>query len=67
MISCLARGDGVLSDLDALRGDAVACTLLGLRNVPEAQRAGEWLARLGKRGVKGLWDATRRLRSGWRR
>ena len=45
MIACLARGDGALSDLDALRADAVARTLLGLRNVPEARRAGEWLAK----------------------
>ena len=61
MIACLARGDGALSDLDALRGDMVARTLLGLRNVPEARRAGEWLARLRTRDVKGLWDAARRF------
>ena len=61
MIASLARGDGALSDLDALRTDAVARTLLGLRNVPEARRAGEWLARLRTRDVKGLWEAARRF------
>ena len=61
MIACLARGDGALSDLDALRGDMVARTLLGLRSVPEARRTGEWLARLRTRDVKGLWDAARRF------
>ena len=61
MIASLARGDGALSDLDSLRADAVARTLLGLRNVPEARRAGEWLARLRTRDVKGLWEAARRF------
>ena len=61
MIASLARGDGALSDLDALRADGVARTLLGLRNVPEARRAGEWLARLRTRDVKGLWEAARRF------
>ena len=61
MIACLARGDGALSDLDALRADAVARTLLGLRNVPEARRAGEWLAKVRTRDVKGLWEAARRF------
>ena len=31
--------------------------LLGLGQVPEARRAGEWLSRLGTGDVKGLWDA----------
>ncbi len=61
IVACLARGDGSLSDLDALRADAVARTLLGLRNVPEARRAGEWLARLRPVDVKGLWEAARRF------
>ena len=30
MVACLSRGDGSLSDLDALRADGVARTLLGL-------------------------------------
>ena len=61
MIACLARGDGALSDLDALRADAVARTLLGLHNVPEARRAGEWLAKVRTGDVKGLWEAARRF------
>ena len=40
IIACLARGDGALSDLDALRADPVARILLGLGNVPESRRAG---------------------------
>lgn len=61
IVACLSRGDGSLSDLDALRADGVARTLLGLRNVPEARRAGEWLARLRPVDVKGLWEAARRF------
>ena len=40
IVASLARGHGALSDLDALRADTVARALLGLRNVPEARRAG---------------------------
>ena len=61
IVACLSRGDGSLSDLDALRADGVARTLLGLGNVPEARRAGEWLARLRPVDVKGLWEAARRF------
>ena len=57
IIASLARGHGALSDLDALRADTVARALLGLGEVPEARRAGEWLARLGAGDVKGLWGA----------
>ena len=57
IIASLARGHGSLSDLDALRADRVASALLGLRKVPEARRAGEWLARLRPTDVKGLWRA----------
>lgn len=57
LICSLARGHGALSDLDALRADSVARTLLGLRRVPESRRAGEWLSRLGASDVKGLWAA----------
>ena len=61
IVASLARGHGALSDLDALRADTVARALLGLRNVPEARRAGEWLARVGTGDVKGLWDAAARF------
>ncbi|MCY4343257.1 MAG: hypothetical protein OXE83_06750 [Gammaproteobacteria bacterium] len=57
IIASLARGNGSLSDLHALRADKVASTLLGLGRVPEARRAGEWLGRLKPRDVKGLWRA----------
>ena len=61
IMASLARGDGALSDLDALRSDRVARTLLGLERVPEARRAGEWLSRLGPGEVKGLWEAAVRF------
>ena len=57
IIVSLARGHGALTDLDALRADKVASTLLGLGNVPEARRAGEWLGRMRPSDVKGLWHA----------
>ncbi|MXX06334.1 MAG: hypothetical protein F4Z71_06185 [Gammaproteobacteria bacterium] len=61
LICSLARGHGALSDLDALRADSVARTLLGLRRVPESRRAGEWLSRLRVADVKGLWSAAVRF------
>ncbi len=61
IVASLARGHGSLSDLDPLRADGVARALLGLRQVPEARRAGEWLVRLGAADVKGLWDAAVRF------
>ncbi len=36
IIKLLARGHGMLSDLDVLRTDTVVHTLLGLRHVPGA-------------------------------
>lgn len=57
IVACLARGDGSLSDLNALRADDVARHPLGPRHVPEARRAGEWLARPTPSDVKGLWAA----------
>ena len=57
IIASLARGHGALSDLDALRADTVASTLLGLGNVPESRRVGEWLGRMSTGEVKGLWNA----------
>ena len=56
MVASLARGHGALSDLDAPRADGVARALPGLRNVPEARRAGERLSRVGTADVKGLWS-----------
>ena len=61
IIASLARGHGSLSDLDALRADKVASALPGLRKVPEARRAGEWLGRLKPSDVKGLRDAAVRF------
>ncbi len=67
IVACLSRGDGSLSDLDALRADDVARTLLGLRNVPRRAVPGSgwrgcvrWTSRVPGRRRGGS-------RSGWRR
>ena len=49
MIASLCGGHGSLSDLDALRADGAAQVLLGLREVPEARRAGGGCRGSGRR------------------
>jgi len=61
LIASLAVGNGALSDLDALRSDAVGCRLLGLRQAPSSRRAGEYLARFGAADVTALLEVARRL------
>jgi hypothetical protein len=61
LIASLAVGNGALSDLDALRGDAVGCRLLGLRHAPASRRAGEYLARFAAADVEALLAVARRL------
>ena len=41
IIASLARSHGALADLDTLRADMVASTLLGLGNAPEARWTGD--------------------------
>ncbi len=45
LIASLSAGQGHLSDVDALRCDAVARQLLGLKEVPDSRRLGEYLTR----------------------
>jgi hypothetical protein len=61
LIASLAAGNGALSDLDALRADAVGCRLLGLRQAPSSRRAGEYLARFAAEDVAALLAVARRL------
>ena len=61
LVASLAAGNGALSDLDALRGDAVGRRLLGLREAPSSRRLGEYLARMDKPQVKALQEVARRL------
>ena len=65
LIASLAAGNGALSDVDALRSDAVGCRLLGLAQAPSSRRLGEYLCRFGSAEVAALQavvrDVTRRL------
>ena len=65
MIASLARGDGALSDLDALRADAVARTLLGLRKRARGapcRRVAGAVAHARRQGTLGGGAAVRRTR-----
>ena len=65
LIASLAAGNGALSDVDALRTDAVNCRLLGLAQAPSSRRLGEYLCRFDSAEVAALQavvrDVTRRL------
>ncbi len=63
LVASLCAGNGSLSDLDALRADAVGRRLLGLRRAPSGRRAGEWLSRLGKAEARALLGVARKLAS----
>ncbi len=61
LVASLASGGGALCDLDALRADAAARRLLGLRHAPSGRRMGEFLAKASGSDVEGLLEAARRL------
>ncbi|MCZ0943860.1 MAG: transposase [Gammaproteobacteria bacterium] len=61
LVASLASGGGALSDVDALRGDAVQRELLGLREAPSSRRLGEFLRRLTKWDVERLEGVLRHL------
>jgi len=61
LIASLAAGNGALSDLDALCGDAVGRRLLGLQQAPSSRRAGEYLSRFSALEVDALLGVARRL------
>jgi hypothetical protein len=53
-IYCLAQGDGKLVDVDRLGADGPRTMLLGIENVPDSRRLGEYLARFDKESVTKL-------------
>ena len=61
LVASLSSGGGSLCDLDALRSDAAARRLLGLRHAPSGRRMGEFLAKASGSDVEGLLEAARRL------
>lgn len=59
LIGSLTAGNGALSDVDALRGDAAGRCLLGLEEAPSGRRLGEYLARFGADEIAGLEEVVR--------
>jgi len=54
LVAAQVAGGGALSDVDALRCDAVGRTLLGLETVPDNRRLGEYLGRFTATAVDAL-------------
>lgn len=54
LVASQVAGGGALSDVDALRCDDTSRRLLGLSEVPDSRRLGEYLSRFGAGAVKGL-------------
>jgi len=54
LVASQVAGGGALSDVDALRVDTVGQTLLGLREVPDSRRLGEYLCRFTAEAVDAL-------------
>ena len=48
----LHKGGNCLDDIVLIKQDQALCKLLGLTELPEADSAGDWLRRVGTRGVK---------------
>ena len=61
LIVSLAAGNGALSDVGALRADAVGCWLLGLRRAPSSRGLGEYLSRFRAAEVEALQGLVRAL------
>jgi len=61
LVASLASGQGHLSDVDALRCDTVAMQLLGLEEVPDSRRLGEYLSRFDEHSIKALSDVVNKL------
>lgn len=51
-ILMLHKGGNCLDDIVLIKQDQALCKLLGLTELPEADSAGDWLRRVGTRGVK---------------
>ncbi len=54
LVASQVAGGGALSDVDVLREDAVGRTLLGLAEVPDSRRLGEYLSRFTAAEVAAL-------------
>lgn len=54
LVASQVAGGGALSDVDALRCDDTSRRLLGLSEVPDSRRLGEYLSRFGAEDVEGL-------------
>ncbi len=54
LVAAQVAGGGALSDVDALRADEVGRTLLGLHEVPDNRRLGEYLGRFTPEAVEAL-------------
>jgi len=61
LISSLAAGQGHLSDLDYLRNDETATTLLGIENIPDSRRLGEYIRRYQEEHIVELHHIERQL------
>jgi len=61
LVASLASGHGHLSDVDALGCDPVAMQLLGLKDVPDSRRLGEYLGRFDSSSVAALLDVVDKL------
>ena len=61
LVLMLNDGGDCLDDLRHLRGDAALRLLLGLKNVPQADSAGDWLRRHGQQGVSAVAEINRTL------
>ncbi len=61
LIYSFCTGNGCLSDVDALKADRVAQQLLGLTQVPDSRRLGEYLSRCTPDGLDQLYTIIRTL------
>ena len=59
LIYSLAQGDGALLDVDRLRADDTRCALLGLEEVPNHRRLGEYLSRFDDEACERLLAVAR--------
>ena len=61
LIYNFCAGNGTLSDMDSLRADTTAVSILGLDDVPSSKRMGEYLQRFSPDSVKSLYAVIRQL------
>lgn len=61
LIYCLAQGDGSLVDVDRLGADGARRQMVGLEQVPNSRRLGEYLERFDQAAVERLRSVAREL------